>query len=162
MPNQLPSRPNPPGILPLPSPPAPPPAPPPATTTSTPSTVSSQFPPSPPRSVQHFPDLQGKVHPDVEIAIRNLYLMMYDVQGGIQQLSRQLIGGAVATATLVGTAINSITMATGGYYLVPPVVTTSPLGGAVLKAIMTGTKVTGVQIVKGGSFTSTPTVVFTP
>lgn len=109
---------------------------------------------------QTYPDLQGKVHPDVELAIRNLYTMMYDAQAGIITMQQQTLGGAVAQATLTGTAISSIAVSAGGYYLVVPTVTTVPDGGADLTAVLTGNRVTSVTIGDGGDFASTPELVF--
>jgi hypothetical protein len=110
---------------------------------------------------QNYPDLEGKIHPDAELAIRTLYQMMYDAQAGIKTAQQQQLGGAVAFPTLTGTAITSTQVTCGGYYLAVPQVSTVPEGGAELTAVLTGNKVTSVTIENGGDFASTPELVFT-
>lgn len=71
--------------------------------------------------------------------------------------------GATATATVVGMAVDSIAVDTGGTgYLAPPDVAISEGGGnddATARAIVVGGVVTAIVVTNGGTgFTSTPTV----
>lgn len=126
-------------------------------------TVASTLPVQPTIQPQ-YPNLDGKVHPEVALAIRNLHSMVFDLQAGVTQLSQQLQGGAMATATLSGTGLASIVLTSGGYYLKTPVVSFE--GGSVVTpgsahAVLTGNRVTSVVIDTIGDYGAVPTVVFT-
>ena len=135
---------------------------PPAPTPQAP-TAGSTLPVQPTIQPQ-YPNLHGLVHPEVALAIRNLHSMMFDVQAGVTQLSQQLQGGAMATATLSGTGLASIALTSGGYYLKTPAVSFS--GGMVTApgaahAVLTGNRVTSVVIDSAGNYGAVPSVVFT-
>lgn len=158
-----------------------PPAPPippvkPGTPTQQPSVPSSSATanlttglPTQPINTQDFPNLDESVHPSVHLAVRVLKYQIADLQGGIRALQQQLLGGAVATAALGSGAtageLVAVTVQSGGYYLVTPIVTfvgggftSTPQGHAVL----TGNRVTSVVIDNpGAGGSSVPQVVFT-
>lgn len=115
---------------------------------------------------QFRPQLDSSVHPSVHLAIRNIMDMIYDLQGGVFALQSQLLGGAIATATVNSNGqLSAITLQNGGYYLTAPAVTFTGSSFSVqpkAHAVLTNNRVTSVVIDNPGSGGSgIPTVVFT-
>ena len=120
---------------------------------------------SQPVNEQFHAQLPTSVHPSVHLAIRNLEQLIYDLQGGIKTLQQQLLGGAVATATVANGGVTAVALQNGGYYLKTP--TVSFVGGGFsvqpqAHAVVTGNRVTSVVIDNAGAGgSSVPQVVFT-
>lgn len=118
-----------------------------------------------PQQPQFHSQLDKSVHPSVHLAIRNLEQLIYDLQGGVKTLQGQILGGAVAVATLISGSISAVAVQSGGYYLTAPTVSFTG-GGFATKpqahAVLTGNRVKSVIIDNPGTGGSaTPTVVFT-
>ena len=117
-----------------------------------------------PVNQQFHAQLPDSVHPAVHLAIRNLEQLVYDLQGGIKTLQQQLLGGAVATATVASGSLAGVSVQNGGYYLTAPAVSFSGSFATtpVAHAVLTGNRVTSVVIDDPGTGVSgTPTVIFT-
>lgn len=160
-----------------PAPPSPPVPPKPGTPTQQPGAPTAQpinaatGLPGQPVNTRWYPNLQSslhpeaKVHPEVERAIRVVLQQVYDLQDAVKAQNQQLLGGAIGEATVAANVVTVVTVRSGGYYLVTPVVSFaggSPTTPATAHAVMTGNRVTGVVVDDGGAgYASTPTVVFT-
>lgn len=118
-----------------------------------------------PQQPQFHSQLDKSVHPSVQLAIRNLEQLIYDLQGGVKTLRNQILGGAVAVASVISGSIASVSVQSGGYYLTAPTVTFTGGGFAVkpqAHAVLTGNRVTSVVVDNPGTGgSSVPAVVFT-
>lgn len=87
--------------------------------------------------------------------------MINDLQGAVLSLQQQLLGGALASVTVVAGAVSAVSMQTGGYYLVAPKVTITGDGtGAAGHAVLNGNRVDSVVVDNGGSGYTTANIAF--
>lgn len=109
------------------------------------------------------PNLDSIAHPEVSRAVRVAYDLIYDAGDAIKAFVAQMIGGAMAQATIAAGAVTAATVTSGGYYQsVPTVAVTGDGAGAKATAILTGNRVTGLTIDAGGAGYTVASFVFTP
>lgn len=107
-----------------------------------------------------FPNLGGVIHPQADLAIRNLHGMVYDIQDGITAMT----GGATAQSFVAAGAVASIMVMFPGFgYTSAPLITLTGGGGSGAKATATikNGRVASIAVTAAGSgYTSAPTVEF--